>query len=320
MSKQTAGNAPDNNRRLAALEAGVSALAIALTANGAALEDGADPIEAAIARVKHAAQLDDRLVVLIHASTSVIGRFAPDMELAPKDEAESLIDVQIRLLEQLATHETPCDRKIKELEAQISAGPNGATEGEIAAIARADAADAALAAAKEELAELNADVEDLANEKNRLANELAAANEGRPQAATDAGGDEPEEVAATAVRERPEAARDVGPNAGGLSAAELDDLLTTGEVHGLELVFSNGDYEIMTLQPVAISPNQLQPIEGRHAIIPPIFAKLLSTDQQEEIAGAGLLLEGEQIAYCAFPDRLTLLPGGERRFERAIYF
>jgi hypothetical protein len=55
-------------------------------------------------------------------------------------------------------------------------------------------------------------------------------------------------------------------------------------------------------------------------VVPPVFAKLLATDPQEELAGVGLLLQGEQIAYCAFPDRLTLQPGSERRFERAIFF
>jgi hypothetical protein len=55
-------------------------------------------------------------------------------------------------------------------------------------------------------------------------------------------------------------------------------------------------------------------------VVPPVFAKLLNTDPQEELAGVGLLMQGEQIAYCSFPDRLTLQPGSERRFERAIYF
>jgi hypothetical protein len=33
-----------------------------------------------------------------------------------------------------------------------------------------------------------------------------------------------------------------------------------------------------------------------------------------------LLLDGEQVAYCAFLDPLKLEPGTERRFDRAIFF
>jgi hypothetical protein len=50
--KSAEGKGRDNNKRLAALEAGVSALAIALTANGITIPEGADPIEVAIAALK----------------------------------------------------------------------------------------------------------------------------------------------------------------------------------------------------------------------------------------------------------------------------
>jgi hypothetical protein len=279
MSKPQTAKGPDNNRRLAALEAGVSALAIALVANGVTLDEGADPFEAAIGRVKHAGLLEDRL-----------GAATAELENAKAALAE------------IAGNSSDADRE--------------AAEGDI----ELDRLRARNAELETEIAELMTDVEEAMSEKNRLANELAAVIEGRPQADPNVSDQGDEAPAAPVVRERPEVARDVGPNAGVFSSAELDELLTTGAVHGLELAFSNGDYEVVSLQPVPIAPNDLQPAEGRHMVVPPIYAKLLATDPQEELAGVGLLLAGAQIAYCSFHDRLTLQPGSERRFERTIFF
>lgn len=303
MNKQTStpAKASDNNRRLAALEAGVSALAMALAANGVALADGADPIEAAIAALKAEKKAHGEAI----EGLSVMGAKVAALEAAGTEEAKAE-------LEELRA-------KVAQLEATIEAGPTNATEGEIAAIARAEKAEGELAAALEEVKELTADVEDVMNEKNRLANAIADAGQSSsPPAVVD---DEAEEApAAAAERVRPETARDVGPAAGGLNAAELGELLASGTADGLELVFSNGEFEIVALAPVAIGAKELLSAEGRQIVIPPVFARLLNTDPQEELAGVGLLMQGEQISYCSFPDRLTLQPGSERRFDRAIYF
>jgi hypothetical protein len=136
------------------------------------------------------------------------------------------------------------------------------------------------------------------SEKNRLANELAGAGQSSsPPAVVD---DEAEEAPPAAPeRVRPETARDVGPSAGGLNAAELAELLASGTADGLELVFSNGEFEIVALAPVAIGPKELLSAEGRQIVIPAVYAKLLNTDPQEELAGVGLLMQGEQISVIA---------------------
>jgi hypothetical protein len=74
MPPEGKGKAPDNNKRLAALEAGVSALAIALTANGIKLEDGQDPIEAAIAAIKSQAKDVAELTVRAEALAGEVDR------------------------------------------------------------------------------------------------------------------------------------------------------------------------------------------------------------------------------------------------------
>jgi hypothetical protein len=273
------GKSPDNNKRLAALEAGVSALAIALTANGFTVAGGEDPIEEAVKAIK--SLLTDR-----SAATDKIA----ELEAA-----------------------------IVALEAKLAAGPDGATEGEIAAIARAEKAEGELAAANLEIAELKTDVEEAMSERNRLANELSA--EGRSSTPPASADETAAEVEAPAPRERPENARDVGPNYPGLhNADDISALLADDQAHGLELAFSNGEYEILSLAPIAIGAKDLQQAEGRVMVGPPVYAKLSATDPQEDLHGMGLLMQGEQIAYCTFPERLTLQPGSERRFDRAIIF
>lgn len=245
--------APDNNKRLAVLEAGVSALAIALTANGVTVPEGADPVELAIGVIK------------AHA------------------EAAAGAGTSTGELEQLRA-------RVAELET--------------------------------EKGELETDLEDITGEKNRLAGLLN--DDGKSQNA----GEEPEQggekhpfLEAQPALVRPEGARDVGPEYPVFEKGELRELL--GPDHdgeGLELVFSNGDYEILALQPVPITVPQLQRMENSFIVIPAIHAKLSATDQPEQIDGVGLLYGGEQIAYCRFPSKLPLPPGGERRFDRAIIF
>jgi hypothetical protein len=136
----------DNNKRLVSLEAGVSAIALALTANGISLEAGADPIEAAIGAIKTVAELREQVEAL-------------------KAEVEEL-NKSIAVLEEAAT------------------SPNGdATAGEIAAIARAEAAEKRVVALELEVADLQVDVEELASAKNALANQLADDGKGTAPAA-----------------------------------------------------------------------------------------------------------------------------------------
>lgn len=129
------------------------------------------------------------------------------------------------------------------------------------------------------------------------------------------GAGEDGELPTVAPRERPEGARDFGPTFGSIEASEIGQL--RDEKAGLAIGFSNGEYEIVELAPVPIDAADLQAVEGRY-IAPTIHVK--GGTVREEIHGAALLKDGEQISYCAFPKPIELEVGQERRFDRAITF
>jgi hypothetical protein len=148
-----------------------------------------------------------------------------------------------------------------------------------------------------EIAELETDIEQL---------------EGKIEAIN---GGEGDELPAIAARERPENARDFGPTFGQIDAPEIGQLRE--EKAGLEIGFSNGEHEIVELAPVPINAADLQAVEGRY-IAPTIHVK--GGTHREDLHGAALLKDGEQIAYCQFPAPIALEVGQERRFDRAITF
>lgn len=227
----------------AALESGVAALALALVANGFKVEEGADPIEVAIAAVK--------------------GQAA----------------------------------KIDELE-------NNASAAAIAAVARADKAEAELDAATKELEELRTDVKDLEEridvlQADALANAADPVNEAPP------------------ALERPEGARDFGPSFGRLEAAELAALIENGD--DFELAFSNGKFELVELAPITIPAKDLLARAGRFQVGPAVHVRG-GEEQTDLIDGVALVQGGEQLDYCQFPRPLTIEPKQERRFERALTF
>lgn len=275
MGNQRAARAPDNNKRLALLETSVSALAIALVANGVALAEGADPIEAAITRIKQAGELADKL-----------GGTTAELENLKAKSAEEAND---GALEQLKA-------RIAELEeAAGNSAPGDAT-----------------AALEDQIDELE---RQLAAKTARIV-ELEA---GAPVIVNTVTAEEPEEV--PIGRERPETARDVGPEYGGaLSSAELTTLLASGTAEELEIAFSNGEYEVVSLHPVKVEPKDLQLFEGRNVVGPAIDVHLAAIDPAEILHGFGLLMGGEQIAYCPLLDPIRLEPGTEHRFQRVIFF
>jgi hypothetical protein len=243
--------APDNNKRLALLEAGVAALAIALTANGFTLEAVNNPIDEAIKAIKS-----------------------------------------------LLTERSALSAKVAELEAALAAGPDGATEGEIAAIARADKAEEDLKAATAELEELRTDVGDLEARIDELSAQLPPPPD-------------PVNLAA----ERPEGARDFGPTFGKIDTADLGALVESGAA--FEIAFSNGAHEILELAPVAVPAGGLIGRAGRF-VAPTIYVR--GGERGEAIHGAVLVHDGAQIDYCEFQRPLPIEPRQERRFENSIAF
>jgi hypothetical protein len=304
VAKETT-NGRDNNKRLAALESGVSALVIALTANGVTLEDGADPIAAAVGRIKLAAELEAKAEETTPGELAAIAR-AETAEKRIGELATIVAGVVGVGVEAITDPVAAAAGAFESMQAELAARPASAEE----------ANDGAIEALKAEILELQTDLIDMTDEKNRLANELSAANEGRPivQQAP-----EPEPEPEPIVRERPEQAADVGADCGTLDRSEIGELILAGEGL-LELAFSNGDYEIVSLQRVTIGARDLVLLEGRFVVGPAVHVKLAATDVPEELAGVGLLFEGAQIGYSAFPERVRMAPGTERRFDRAIAF
>lgn len=246
-----APKAPDNNKRLAALEAGVATLAIALTANGFKVEDGADPVAAAISAIKGQASKIDEL-----AAAGTPGTDAAELEELRRQNAEL----------------------------------------------------------KQDNAELQTDLTEITNAKNVLANQLAAEGKGTgevPPAAEPAPEPEPEPEV------RPEAARDVGPNYNSLTEVAIGALVAEGGQ--FEIAFSNGDFEILGLQPVKLGVGDLVRVDSSRWIVKPAI-QARGGAGVSRIAGAGLLYRGEQVAYCPFDPVMKIEPGQERRFDRCLIF
>lgn len=239
-----------DGKRLASLEASVSSLAIALTANGIVLEEGADPTVTAIVTIKQLVEQADAAA----ASTDA-------------------------LIEQLAVERS----RVAALEAENK--------------------------------ELQQDVEDLASAKNGLANKLAGEG-GAPDAEQPIEPEIAPEPEAPA-RERPEASRDVGPTFGGISFAELGDAIRAEAA--FEIAFSNGEFEIIDFPPVAISPSDLHRVDGSRYVVAKAI-DIMGGVAPERIHGAGLLLEGVQVGYCALEPAAVVLPGHEWRFHRSLIF
>lgn len=309
---------PDNNKRLAELEAGVSALAVALAANGIEVGVVGDPFTAAIAAVKSKAadvetidQLRRSYAKLEETAKTVAEAndvLSMAVSAAPSMLATALGAAGVVLAE-------GADPVLVAIEL-ISNGPNGgsASVGELAAIARAEAAEKALGEVNIELAGAIEDRDLAVSAKNELAQVIADKGYKQPEpgGAVDTQPEpEPE------PRQRPEGARDFGPIYGDTDNALLAELIADSA--GFEIAFSNGEHELVIPGlPVAIGAADFSTSGGRRMVEKAILVK--GGDYREEIHGAALLHDGEQIHYCAFPAPVALEPGQERQFVKAIFF
>jgi hypothetical protein len=305
MAKSTGGGAektPDNNKRLAMLEAGVSALAMAMAANGIELKEGQDPIEQSIAIVKRW-----REQMLAIAELKATLAVAGIVELTETDDPCAAAVVTIDKLK----------AALVELDAQIAKGPEtpeGGDQALIAAAERASRAESRVKELEDEVAELEIDVADAINEKNRLANLLAEEGKGTSPTVSEAAA---EPAAPAPVRERPEGARDVGPTFGSLTADEIAQAIDAGGA--FEIAFSNGEFELVEFGPIKIAGDQLHRFAtNQFAVAPVIHVK--GATAPESIHGAGLLLGDSQVGYCAFDPAVRIEPGQERAFNRALIF
>lgn len=237
-----------------ALHSGVDHLALAIAAAGIELTDGQDPILQAIAIVE-------------------------DFRARAANMAEAIVAGEHELNE----GETPFVAALRIL----SKPPGDATDGEIAAIARAEKAEA-------RVSELEVLIE-----TGRVGGDCAANPELPPA--------------------KRHVAAECGPIGQRSTAAELHTFLEDGP---LELVFSDGENEIFEFEPVTLAVADLYRHGNRLMVMPPIeITGPRGADAVPiEIEGVALLVNGEQVDYCPLESKLTINPGDCRRFSRAFTF
>jgi predicted nucleic acid-binding Zn-ribbon protein len=325
MAEQKA-KAPDNNKRLAALEAGVSALTMALTANGIELAVGDDPIEKAIGAIKRSAEeandgaleqlkttvkeqaesyaadvekLNEQLHNLAGYASATLGRLVPELDLAPLTDEQPFA-----YLERLTAAANPA------IENLLSRSSTPGTDA-----AELDAARKRIVELTAEIGELEQDLLDMTNAKNELANQLAAEGKGTGQAPPPPPPPDPEPE--NLIGDRDPRARDVGPGFSTLTEVAIGALVEEGG--DFELAFSNGEFEIVELQPVKIRAKDLHRVDSSRWIVGPAV-HVKGAVARVRLAGAGLLYKGEQVGYCAFDPALVVDPGQERRFDRCLIF
>lgn len=303
---------PDNNRRLAFLEQGVERLqaelgklgiecdnkdhvfgdaarAIAerdltIKVQGEAVQAAPSMLASALAAAGIALeQGDDPVLVAIQAidGAGAVRKAMIENDL-PFDPSGTVFDAAVKLL----TEKPPEAGKATDVEAKLRA---------------------ALEQANVEIDKLEAEVAELKGE--------AA---------------EPE---APAVRERPDGARDAGAahnpeppsrrsKEGKALAAEIEaegtELLAIVAAKGAELVFSNGDYEIVDFEPVPLTVADLAFTSGSVRVTRKIYLK--GAAQREAIAGGALFIGGKQARWCQLPTPIVIDPGQERAFENIFRF
>lgn len=162
-----------------------------------------------------------------------------------------------------------------------------------------------------DVAELQLDLQEVTNQKNTLANRLA--EEGKPSG-IEKPADPVRELEPDLVIERPDGARDAGPEYGTLP---IDELVNAIEAAGeLELVFSNGKWELLEFStaPIIVRPKDLNRLDPRRVQIKQ-GVDLKGSSGRALIHGCALLMEGMQVAYHTFNQPLAVNPNEEWRLH-----
>lgn len=301
MSKRTGsaakapGHAPaaagaDNNTRLAFLEEGVSQLGLKLLGIGVTFDNPDHAFGAALDAIVDRNQRLDAFhinVSLLAIALSGAGVTIPE-GMDPILAAISFVE-----------------------------GNGNATDGELAAIKRADEAEAKIKVLELAAAEDEEALAEMTNLRNAAINELQAIREGRPAEAAPEPEAEVEEAVAPPPAVRPEAARDVGPTFAQGDAKDIAAILSDG-THELELAYSNGEYELIDFGPSPIDAGVLVYRGHKFHVEPAIHLKGGPADV--ELNGVGLIVDGEQFAYCEFPEPQAIASRSERKLERMITF
>lgn len=302
MSKTDAAKGPDNNKDFQRLEAEEKSVIAYLKAEGVEDLGGYSPIDCLVVRHKEALaslvlarEAFAAPVSMICAALTAAGvTLAEDADpilvaidtieeiVATRGKVGELADCILEHHEGAIENEGAIETAIKILSA-TPATDGQATPGEIAAIARAEAAE-------KRVAEL----------------ELALA-----KATTSPGAAVPP-APARRVSNKP---RKVGPKAAVVSRLELEGLIDDGVP--FELVFSDGKNELIEFAPLTVVAGDLRSVGGRRALGP---APTIKGVVDRLIHGAALMRGDVQVSYCEFPRQVPIEAGQERKFDNAITF
>lgn len=126
-----------------------------------------------------------------------------------------------------------------------------------------------------------------------------------------------DKAAASRHRKGPKSskARKVSP----VEAGEGDVAAAMEAGEELELVFSNGSHEIVEFDPIRVfAPAFHKQGARRYVLRDAILVK--GAGEEKRVRGVGLFAGGKQVGWCAFPQPVSVPVGGERKFDRMIVF
>lgn len=297
---ETAEPAPgeDNNKHLAFLQAQEESAKAALAAIGMVEHEGS-PIEAVIVLVvDQAAKIDALDDAILTAGIEL-------------QEGQNAFDqVHLKLAEAIVAGEHDLepgsDEGIVDAAIRILSVPAGnASAGEIAAIARAEDAETALAAEKVKAANLQHALEQMGDEGKRPGFLKRLLSRGAvPEA----------EAEPAAPREPVEC----GPTFGSAKVEEIRGFLFGDEEHRIEIVLSDGEKELVEFKPEIVGPGDLVRRGHNYLYNKPIL--IVGPEGGRELAGAALLVDGEQIDFCGFDRPMQLVPGEQYQLSHQFTF
>lgn len=185
-----------------------------------------------------------------------------------------------------------------------------------------------LAKAREDLRAARAQVSALTKDKERLTRELGTATAERDQARADldaatkavAKGKADLRAAKAKAAPKPPKLRAIGPVEGQPVGQDLLELI--GAADTVELVFSNGKTEVRGVPSQLIEGDAWKlAANGVRMTVPQLVVHGPGHGQPPiRIAGYGLLLEGEQVAYAPRIDVLDLLPNMRADLKDDVIF
>jgi hypothetical protein len=279
----------DNNKHLAFLRAQEESAKAALGAIG-------------ITEYEHS-PLEDVIVLVVDQATKLA---TAGIEL---QEGQNAFDqAHLKLAEAIVAgeHDLDSDEGIVDAAIRILSVPAGnASAGEIAAIARAEDAETALAAEKAKVANLQHALEQMGDEGKRPGFLKRLLSRG----SVPEGEDEP-----AAPREPV----DCGPTFGSAKVEEIRGFLFGDEEHRIEIVLSDGEKELVEFKPEIVGPGELVRRGHNYLYNKPIL--IVGPEGGRELAGAALLVDGEQIDFCGFDRPMQLVPGEQYQLSHQFTF